>query len=126
MEEGQTWEAYMTAVKYKLGNLIFLIDRNEIQISGNVSEIMPIEPMARKLEAFGLRVKEIDGHNFDEMREVFAWARLFPDQPKAVVVNTIPGKGVSFMEKKYQWHGIAPTEDQAKEALVELERRCAQ
>ena len=120
MDEGQTWEAYMSAAKYKLGNLIFIIDRNEIQISGNVSDVMPIESVGKKLEAFGLKVKEIDGHNFEEIGSIFPWARMYPDQPKAVIMNTTPGKGVSFMEKNYLWHGIPPNKDQAIEALMEL------
>ncbi len=120
LEEGQTWEAYMTAAKYHLGNLTFIIDRNEIQISGSVKDVMPIEPLEKKLEAFGMRVKEIDGHDFDEIASIISWAEMFPDQPKAVIMKTVPGKGVGFMEGKYQWHGMSPTKDQAIEAFMEL------
>jgi len=120
MNEGQTWEAYMSASKYKLGRLIFIIDRNKIQISGNTNEVMPLEHIEKKLESFGLRVKEIDGHNFDEISSIFTWSVMYPEQPKAVIMNTVPGKGVSFMENDYLWHGAPPTKDQAIDALVEL------
>jgi len=121
LEEGQTWEAYMTAVKYKLGNLIFIIDRNEIQISGNITDVMPIEPVERKLAAFGMRTKEIDGHDFDEIAGIFPWARMFPDQPKAVIMKTTPGKGVKGFGG-FEWHGRAPTKEQALDALIELDK----
>jgi len=119
-QEGQTWEAYQTAAKYHLGNLTFVIDRNEIQISGNLGEVMPIEPLKDKLTAFGLRVIEIDGNNCEEIKSAFEQGKLFPDQPKAIIMKTIAGKGVSFMEGKYQWHGKAPTNEEAEEALWEL------
>lgn len=121
-EEGQVWEAYMTAVKYHLGNLIFFVDRNEIQISGKVASVMPIEPFKAKLEAFGMRVKEIDGHSFEEIKAAFTWAELFPDQPKVFITKTVPGKGVSFMENKFEWHGKTPNEDEGKLALIELNK----
>jgi transketolase len=119
-QEGQTWEAYMSAAKYKLGNLWFLIDRNEIQISGNLSSVMPIEPLREKLSAFGLRVFDIDGNNHGEILSVFEKGKLFPDQPKAVIMRTIPGKGVSFIQSDYRWHGKAPTDEEAEKALWEL------
>lgn len=119
-QEGQTWEAYQTAAKYGLGNLIFVIDRNEIQISGNLHEVMPIEPLRDKLTAFGLRVLEINGNNFEEILDAFEKAKLFPDQPKVIIMKTIAGKGVSFMEGNFQWHGKAPTNAEAEKALEEL------
>ena len=119
-QEGQTWEAYQTAAKYHLGNLIFVIDRNEIQISGNLSEVMPIEPLKDKLTAFGLRVFEINGNNSEQILAAFEQAKLFPDQPKAVIMKTIAGKGVGFMEGNYLWHGKAPTSEEAEQALWEL------
>ena len=119
-QEGQTWEAYISAVKYKLGNLTFVVDRNEIQISGNLSEVMPIEPLRDKLTAFGLRVMEIDGNNISEIMEAFEKGKLYPDQPKAVIMKTIAGKGVGFMEGDYHWHGKAPTSEEAEQALGEL------
>jgi transketolase len=122
-QEGQVWEAYMSAAKYELGNLIFFVDRNDIQITGTVKQIMPLDPLKQKLEAFGLRVKEIDGHNFGEIKDVFKWAELFPHQPKAVIMKTTPGKGVSFMENNYEWHGKAPTTQEAERALASLESK---
>ncbi|MFZ3068834.1 MAG: transketolase [Microgenomates group bacterium] len=119
-QEGQTWEAYQTAAKYGLGNLTFVIDRNEIQISGNLGEVMPIEPLKDKLTAFGLRVFEIDGNNIPEIMAVFEKGKLFPDQPKAVIMKTIAGKGVSFVEGDFHWHGKAPTSEEAEKALWEL------
>jgi len=119
-QEGQTWEAYQAAAKYGLGNLTFVIDRNEIQISGNLGEVMPIEPLKDKLTTFGLRVFEIDGNNIPEIMAVFEKGKLFPDQPKAVIMKTVAGKGVSFMERDFHWHGKAPTSEEAEKALWEL------
>lgn len=119
-QEGQTWEAYQTAAKYKLGNIIFVIDRNEIQISGNIGEVMPIEPLKDKLISFGLRVFEIDGNDISEILSVFEKAKLYPDEPKAVIMKTVAGKGVGFMERDYRWHGKAPTKEEAESALWEL------
>lgn len=119
-QEGQTWEAYETAAKYHLGNLWFVIDRNEIQISGNVGGVMPIEPLKEKLSAFGLRVLEIDGNNPEEVLAAFERGKIFPDEPKAVIMKTIAGKGVSFMEGNFRWHGKAPTAEEAEKALWEL------
>lgn len=119
-QEGQTWEAYQTAAKYKLGNLTFFIDRNEIQISGNMTEVMPIEPLRDKLKSFGLRVSEIDGNNAEEIISAYERGKLFPDEPKAIIMKTVPGKGVRFMEGDYRWHGKAPTSEEAEQALWEL------
>ena len=119
-QEGQTWEAYMMAAKCKLGNLTFVIDKNEIQISGNLSETMPIEPLKDKLSAFGLRVIEIDGNNISEILTAFDEGKMYPDQPRAIIMNTIAGKGISFMERNYKWHGKVPSEEDAETALWEL------
>jgi len=119
-QEGQTWEAYMTAAKYNLGNLTLVIDRNEIQISGNLGEVMPIEPLRDKLAAFGLRVFEINGNEASEIISAFEKGKLFPDQPKAIIMRTMAGKGVSFMEGDFHWHGKAPTKEEAEAALEEL------
>jgi transketolase len=119
-QEGQTWEAYQTAAKYHLGNLTFVIDRNEIQISGNLGEVMPIESLRDKLTAFGLRVWEIDGNNIPEIMAAFEKGKLYPDQPKAIIMKTMAGKGVSFMEGDFHWHGKAPTKEEAEKALWEL------
>jgi transketolase len=119
-QEGQTWEAYMSAAKYGLGNLIFVIDRNEIQISGKISETMPIEPLRDKLTAYGLRVIEINGNNSEEIQTAFEQGKLYLDQPKAIIMKTVSGKGVSFMEGDYRWHGKAPSNEEAERALEEL------
>jgi transketolase len=119
-QEGQTWEAYQTAAKYCLGNLSFVIDRNEIQISGNIHEVMPIEPLRDKLISFGLRVMEVDGNNAEEIISAFEKGKLFPDEPKAIIMKTTAGKGVSFMENDFRWHGKAPTDEEAEKALSEL------
>ncbi len=120
-EEGQTWEAYECAAKYKLGNLTFVIDRNNIQISGNVDEVMPIEPLKNRLESFGLRVLEMDGHNFDDIKGTMGETDYFSDQPKAIIMKTTPGKGVDFMEGKFEWHGKVPSEEEGKLALLSLD-----
>lgn len=122
-EEGQTWEAYMAAVKYKLGNLTFVIDCNDIQISGKVRDVMPLEPFKEKLSAFGLKVYEVDGHNHMEIIRVFEQGKIYADQPKAIILRTVPGKGVSFMENKYEWHGKAPTKDEGEKAIYELSNK---
>lgn len=119
-EEGQVWEAYMTAAKFKLDNLIIVIDRNNIQIGGSTEEVMPLEPLKGKLVEFGLYTMEVDGHNFEEMKNVFSKAEVIFDRPKAIILHTMPGKGVSFIEKDYKWHGKVPNEDEGRRALGEL------
>ncbi|MFH2106151.1 MAG: transketolase [Candidatus Micrarchaeota archaeon] len=117
--EGQTWEAIMLANKYSLGNLTVIIDRNFIQIDGKTEEVLPMEPFADKYRSFGWHVIEVDGHNISELkRAVDASANIA--KPTVILARTIPGKGVSFMEHRYQWHGKAPNADEAKQALAEL------
>ena len=122
VQEGQTWEAYISAVKYELGNLIYVIDYNNIQITGEVSKIMPLGNLKKRLEGCGMEVMEIDGHDFEDLEKVKEWAGLHPKTPKAVIMVTTPGKGVGFMENNYRWHGIPPTKEQAFDALEELIR----
>lgn len=119
-EEGQVWEAYLFAAKYRLTNLTTLIDRNHIQIDGLTEQIMPLEPLAKKIQAFGWQVIEIDGHNFLDIRQACLQARKTTDRPTAIICQTIPGKGVDFMENKYEWHGQPPTAEEAVEALRQL------
>src|SRR3989344_8525832 len=107
--EGQVWEAYMSASKFKLDNLTVIIDRNHIQIDGHTEEIMPTEPLRGKLLEFGLYVMECDGHNYEEMRDVLEKSKVIFEKPKAIILHTMPGKGVSFMENEPSWHGKAPT-----------------
>jgi len=119
-QEGNTWEAYMWLGKNPLPNLTIIIDRNYIQIDGITEDVMPLEPLKQKLEAFGLHVLEVDGHNIrafiDKVREAQSeWRRT-----SVIIAYTIPGKGVSFMEKKFEWHGKPPNKEEAKKALEEL------
>ena len=120
--EGQTWEAYLFAAKYKLHNLTIIIDRNNIQIDGNTEDIMPLEPFADKLRAFGWHVMEIDGHNLEQIVDACEQAKAVYEKPVAIIAHTIPGKGVSFMEFKYEWHGKPPTKEEAAAALKELQK----
>ncbi len=119
-QEGQVWEAIMFAGKNRLSNLTFIVDRNNIQIDGNTEDIMPLEPLADKYRAFNWHVLEIDGHNIREIVEACETAKRITEKPTVIIARTIPGRGVDFMENKYQWHGIPPKADQANEALREL------
>ena len=121
-DEGQPWEAYMLAAKYKLHNLTIIIDRNNIQIDGVTETVMPLEPFADKLRAFGWYVIDIDGHNMGEIVAACDAARVVYEKPVAIIAHTVPGKGVSFMEFKYEWHGKPPTKEEAVAALKELQK----
>ena len=118
--EGNTWEAIMFAGKNRLSNLTAIIDRNNIQIDGFTEEVMPLDSLRDKYEAFNWHVLEIDGHNISETVAAFYEAKAIYEKPTVVVAHTIAGKGVSFMEKNYLWHGASPNKDQAREALSEL------
>lgn len=120
-QEGNTWEAVMFAGKYRLNNLTALVDRNNIQIDGNTEEIMPLEPLRAKYEAFNWHVIEIDGHNFEHIVDAVSEAKAIHEKPTMIIAHTIPGKGVSFMENDYKWHGVPPNAEQARLALKELE-----
>jgi transketolase len=119
-EEGQIWEAAMFAGKYKLRNLVGLIDRNNIQIDGLTEDVMPLEPFKDKWESFGWHVLEVDGHNMPQIIDACNEAKAIMEKPTVIICHTIPGKGVDFMEYKYQWHGMPPDPKQAHEALKEL------
>lgn len=119
-DEGQTWEAYLLAGKEKLQNLTVIIDRNNIQIDGYTEDIMPMEPFGDKLRAFGFHVQSIDGHNFNSIIEAFGIAKAEFSKPSAIIMNTIPGKGVKEFERKYEWHGKPPNKAEADMALKEL------
>ena len=121
-DEGQVWEAYMCASKYKLSNLTFVIDRNNIQIDGHTEDVMPLEPFRYKLESFGLNVIEIDGHNMEEIANALNMAKVCFEKPTAIILRTIPGKGVDFMENNYLWHGKVPGEKETSEALYDLDK----
>lgn len=118
--EGNAWEGVMLAGKYKLDNLVSLIDRNYIQIDGFTEDVMPLDPLKDKYEAFGWNVLEIDGHDFNQIIEAFEEAKTATGKPTVIIARTIPGKGVSFMENKPEWHGKAPKKEEAEKALEEL------
>ncbi len=119
-QEGNTWEAYMWLGKNPLPNLTIIIDRNYIQIDGITEDVMPLEPLKQKLEAFGLHVLEVDGHNIRAFVDAVRQAQSEWRRTSVIIAYTIPGKGVSFMEKKFEWHGKPPNKEEAKKALDEL------
>ncbi len=121
-DEGQVWEAYMCAAKYRLSNLTIVIDRNNIQIDGHTEDVMPLESLAAKLSAFNLNVIEVDGHNYESIAEALSRARVIFEKPTAIILRTIPGKGVDFMENEPAWHGKAPKIGEAVMALSELHK----
>ncbi len=120
LQEGNTWEGVMLAAKEHLQNLTVIIDRNNIQIEGYTEDIMPLEPLRQKWEAFNWHVQTIDGHNFDAIIEAVAQAQAVFDRPSVIIANTIPGKGVSFMERNFKWHGKAPNKEEGEKAINEL------
>ncbi len=117
---GNTWEAVLLAGKEKLGNLIQIIDRNNIQIDGFTEDIMPLEPLADKYKAFNWHVQEINGHDFSAIDEAVERAKAVFDQPSIIIARTIPGKGVKEFERDYRWHGKPPNKEEAQMALAEL------
>ncbi len=120
LNEGNIWEAAMFAGKYKLGSLIGFVDRNNIQIDGTTEDVMPLEDLRGKWEAFGWHVQEIDGHNIESIIDAASMARAITNRPSIIIAHTIPGKGVDFMEYDYHWHGMPPNSEQAKIALRKL------
>ncbi len=120
LQEGIIWEAAMAAGHYKLDNLCVIIDWNGLQIDGANDDVMKVTPIGDKFKAFGFYVREIDGHSFDSIADALTEASLVKGKPTAIVAKTIKGKGVSFMENVASWHGVAPNEEQAKQAIEEL------
>lgn len=120
LDEGQTWEAAMFAGARKLNNLTWIIDRNNIQIDGLTEEVMQLEPLREKLEAFNWYVIEIDGHNIDEIINACNMSKAISERPTVIIAHTIPGKGVDFMQYKFEWHGKIPNRDEAQNALKQL------
>jgi transketolase len=120
LEEGQIWEAAMSAAHYKLDNLTIFIDFNGLQIDGDITSVMNPSPIDKKFEAFGWNVIVIDGHNYDEILDSIEKAKSFKGKPTAIVCKTIKGKGVSFMENEAGWHGMAPSKEQCEKAIEEL------
>ena len=117
---GSHWEAVMLAPKYKLNNLIAVLDRNNIQSDGFTEDILPLESLVKKYEAFNWNVLEINGNDIKEFIVAIEKAKLVVDKPIIIIVKTIPGKGVSFMENDYKWHANVPDKEQTKKALEEL------
>ena len=126
IQEGQVWEACMAAAHYKLDNLCIIIDNNGLQIDGNIADVMSPYPIVDKLVAFGFEVAAVDGHNFDELEAAFNKAKETKGKPFAIVMNTIKGKDVSFMENDAGWHGKAPNDAEYAQAMTELKAKLAE
>jgi transketolase len=120
IQEGQVWEAAMTASHYFLDNICAIVDLNELQIDGRCSDVMKIEPVADKWRAFGWHLIEIDGHNMEEIVNALEQAERTKIKPSVILAKTIKGKGVSFFEGRVEYHGIAPTAEELEKALKEL------
>ena len=121
IQEGQVWEAAMLAGFRKLDNLVVIVDNNNLQIDGAITEVNSPYPIDKKFEAFNFHVINIDGNDFDQIEAAFKEARETKGMPTAIVAKTIKGKGVSFMENQVSWHGVAPNDEQYAEAMKELE-----
>lgn len=119
-QEGQTWEAYQFGAAKKLDNVTVLIDRNNIQIDGFIDQVMPIEPLVDKLQAFGWQVFEVDGHNLAEIITACNHAKAIHGRPTAIICNTIPGKDVEFMENLPEWHGAVPNLPETIDAIQQI------
>ena len=120
IEEGQVWEAFMFAAQYKLDNLCVIIDINGLQIDGRTSDVMNAEPVDEKMKAFGFDVVVVNGNDFDELEKAFEQFKNTKGKPFAIIMKTVKGKGVSFMEDKCDWHGKAPNEEEYNIAMAEL------
>lgn len=126
IQEGEVWEACMFASHYKLDNLCVIIDNNGLQIDGNVEKVMSPYPIDAKLEAFGFHVRTIDGHDFDAIAAALDEAKTVKGKPSAIILKTVKGKGVSFMENVAGWHGVAPNDEQYEQAMAELKQQLAE
>ena len=124
-EEGQVWEALMFAAHKNLDNLVVIVDQNGLQIDGTVAEVGGIEPLDKKFEAFGFNTLKVDGHSFEELDKAFAVAKETKGMPTAILMKTVKGKGVSFMENQVGWHGKATNDEEYKQAMAELEATLA-
>jgi len=121
LTEGSIWEASASASHYHLDNLIAVIDRNTLQISGNTEDVMAMEPIAEKFDAFGFAIRTVDGHDFSELIKVFGEIPFEIGKPNLVIANTIKGKGISFIENKVEWHHHVPSKEEFKVAIAELD-----
>ena len=122
IQEGQVWEASMLAAHRKLDNLVVIVDNNNLQIDGAITEVNSPYPIDKKFEAFNFHVINIDGNDFDQIDAAFKEAKTVKGQPTAIVAKTVKGKGVSFMENQVGWHGKAPNDEEYKIAMEELEK----
>ena len=120
MAEGQVWEAIMAAAKWKLSNLCALVDVNGLQIDGRTADVMPTDPLDRKFDAFGWNVIHTDGHDMESLKQALNMARSCADRPSVILMKTVKGKGVSYMENNASWHGKAPNDKQFELAMSEL------
>ena len=125
IQEGQVWEAAMFASHKKLDNLTIFIDNNNLQIDGTMDEVNSPYPIPEKFAAFGWNTVEIDGHDFDQIEDAISQAKSVKDKPTAVIMHTVKGKGVSFMEDQVGWHGVAPNAEQYENAMKELKAQYA-
>ena len=121
--EGQIWEAAMSAAKYHLDNLCIMVDVNGLQIDGATADVMPSEPLDKKFEAFNWNVIHVDGHDYDALVKAFAEAETVKGKPTVLLLKTVKGKGVSFMENNAGWHGKAPNDEQLAQAVSELKAK---
>jgi len=117
LDEGQIWEAAMLAGKEKLGKLIGIIDRNNIQIDGTTDQVMPLQPLKEKFESFGWHVAEVSGHDFQPINKAVIEAQEITDKPSVIIAHTIPGKGIPETEGNYRWHGKAPSMEEAQKFI---------
>ena len=122
IQEGQVWEASMLAAHRKLDNLVVIVDNNNLQIDGAITEVNSPYPIDKKFEAFNFHVINIDGNDFDQIDAAFKEAKTVKGQPTAIIAKTVKGKGVSFMENQVGWHGKAPNDEEYKVAMEELEK----
>lgn len=120
INEGQVWETFLLLNKYKLTKVISFIDRNTIQIDGYTEDVLPLESLKAKMEAFNFHVIEIDGHNFKDIVHAVGMAKSTLDRPTVIIAHTIPGKGITAFEGDYRWHGKSPNAEEARTALKEL------
>ncbi|MGB9791819.1 MAG: transketolase [Thermacetogeniaceae bacterium] len=120
-EEGQIWEAAMAAAHYRADNLTAILDYNGLQIDGPIADVLSPLPFPEKWRSFGWAVREVDGHDFGELLDAFEWAKGVVGRPSIIIAKTVKGKGVSFMENAVDWHGKAPSKEQAEQAIAEIQ-----
>ncbi len=123
LSEGSVWEACTSASKYQLDNLIVVVDRNHLQITGKTEDVNPIEPLDEKFKSFGFKVEFVNGNNIFELLKIFQKVPFTADKPSAIIANTIKGCGISFIENEISWHHKVPTDDEYRKAIKELDEK---